>query len=59
MNIVCVFVNRLGKRLISVPCDKSVDARVIAQLYLIYVYKYYRPATTVVSDRGPQFISVF
>jgi hypothetical protein len=53
MNIVYVFVDRLGKRLISVPCDKLVDTRVIAQLYLTHVYKYYGPATTVVSDRGP------
>jgi transposase InsO family protein len=59
MNIVYVFVDRLGKRPISVPCNKSVDAKVMAQLYLTYVYKYYRPATTVVSNRGPQFISAF
>lgn len=59
MNMVCVFVDRLGKRPISVPCDRSVDARVMAQLYLVHVHKYYRPATTIVSDRGPQFISAF
>jgi RNase H-like domain found in reverse transcriptase/Integrase zinc binding domain len=53
MNMVCVFVDRLGKRPISIPCNKSVDARTLAQLYLVYVYKYYGPATTVVSDRGP------
>jgi hypothetical protein len=59
MNIVCVFVDWLGKRLILIPCNKLVDARVLAQLYLIHVYKYYRPATTIVSDRGLQFISAF
>jgi transposase InsO family protein len=59
MNMVCVFVDRLGKRPISVPCRKSVDARVMAQLYMIHVHKYYGPATTIVSDRGPQFISAF
>ena len=30
MNMVCVFVDRLGKRLISVPYDRSVDARLMA-----------------------------
>ena len=30
MSIVCVFVDRLGKRLISVPCNKTVDAQVMA-----------------------------
>jgi hypothetical protein len=59
MNMVCVFVDRLGKRPVSVPCDKLVDAQVMAQLYLVYVHKYYGPPTTIVSDRGPQFISAF
>ncbi len=59
MSIVCVFVDRLGKRPISVPCNKTVDARVMAQLYLVHVHKHYGPATTIVSDRGPQFISAF
>jgi hypothetical protein len=59
MNIVCVFVDRLGKQPISVPCNKSVDTKVMAQLYLTYVYKYYRPVTTVISDCSPQFISAF
>ena len=59
MNMVCVFVDRLGKRPVSIPCNKSVDARVLAQLYLIYIHKYYGPATTIVSDRGPQFVSAF
>ncbi len=53
MSMVCVFVDRLGKRPISVPCNKTVDARVMAQLYLVHVYKHYGPTTTIVSDRGP------
>jgi hypothetical protein len=58
-NMVCVFVDRLGKRPISIPCNKAVDAKVLAQLYLVHVHRYYGPATTIVSDRGPQFISAF
>jgi hypothetical protein len=58
-NMVCVFVDRLGKRPISIPCNKEVDARALAQLYLVHVHRYYGPATTIVSDRGPQFISAF
>jgi hypothetical protein len=53
MNMVCVFVDRLGKRPISIPCNKEVDARVLAQLYLVYIYRYYGPTITIVSDRGP------
>jgi hypothetical protein len=58
-NMMCVFVDRLGKRLISIPCNKAVDAKVLAQLYLVYIYRYYRPVTTIVSDHGLQFISTF
>jgi predicted aspartyl protease len=59
MNMVCVFIDRLSKRPISIPCNKAVDARTMAQLYLVHVHKYYGPATTIVSDRGPQFVSAF
>ena len=59
IDIVCVFVDRLGKRPISIPCCKSVDARTLAQLYLVHIHKYYSPATTVVLDCGQQFVSAF
>ena len=59
INIVYVFINKLGKRFISIFCKKTVDARTIAQLYLVHVYKYYGLATTIVSDRELQFVSAF
>jgi hypothetical protein len=58
-NAIAVFVNRFGKRPISVLCYRTIDAQELARLYIIYVHKYYRPATTIVSDRGPQFVSAF
>jgi hypothetical protein len=56
---IAVFVDRFGKRPISIPCYSTIDAPELARLYLIHVHKYYGPATTVVSDRGPQFVSAF
>jgi hypothetical protein len=56
---VCIFIDRLRKRPISIPYNKAVDAKVLAQLYLVYIYRYYRLATIIVLDRGLQFISVF
>jgi hypothetical protein len=56
---ITVFVDRFGKRPISIPCYSTIDARELARLYIVYVYKYYGPATTIVSDRGPQFVSAF
>jgi hypothetical protein len=58
-DMIAVFVDRLGKRPISIPCYRTIDAPELARLYVIHVYKYYGPATTVVSDRGPQFVSAF
>ena len=58
-NTIAVFVDQLGKRPISVPCHSTIDAPELAWLYLIYIYKYYRPATMIISDHGPQFISAF
>jgi hypothetical protein len=51
--MITVFIDRLGKRLISIPCYRTVDAPELTRLYVIHVYKYYGPATTIVSDRGP------
>jgi hypothetical protein len=59
MNMVCVFMDRLRKRPISIPYNKEVDIPALAQLYLVHVHRYYGPATTIVSDCRPQFISAF
>jgi len=56
---IAVFVDRLGKQPISVLYYCTIDAPELTQLYIIYVYKYYRPATTIVLDCRPQFISAF
>ena len=56
---IAVFVDRLGKRPISIPCHSTIDTPGLAQLYLIYVYKYYGPATTIVLDHSLQFVSAF
>ncbi|KAI0992850.1 hypothetical protein K3495_g15334 [Podosphaera aphanis] len=56
---VLVFVDRLSKQCISVPCAKSIDSRDMAKLYVYHIYRYFGPPITMTSDRGPQFISSF
>jgi hypothetical protein len=56
---VLVFVDRLTKRPISIPCHKDIDAKGTARLFLIYVYRHKGAPMTIVSDRGSQFISDF
>src|SRR5450432_3783953 len=46
-NTIAVFVDRFGKRPISIPCYRTINAPELARLYIIYVYKYYGPATTI------------
>jgi len=58
-DMLIVFVCRLGKRSISIPCYKNTDAKETARIYLDRVWRYYGPAETIVSDRGPQFVSEF
>lgn len=58
-DMLIVFICRLGKRSISIPCYKNTDAKETARIYLDRVWRYYGPAETIVSDRGPQFVSEF
>ena len=56
---VMILVDRFGKRPISLPCKKNIDAKGAARLYIEYPFRIYGPPDTIVSDRGPQFISAF
>ena len=56
---VFVNVDRLGKRVISIPCDKTITVEGVARLYITHIYWIYRPLDTIVSDWGPQFILAF
>ena len=52
-NSILVVVNRLGKRPISVLYYKTTIARELATLFIKYIWRYYGPLDTIVSDRGP------
>jgi predicted aspartyl protease len=54
-----VVIDRLSKQSTSIPCFKTTTARDMAQLYITHVYRYRGAPQTIVSDRGPQFISDF
>ena len=57
----CIYmvVDRLSKQAISMPCYKTVTAEDMAKLYIANVFRYYGMPRTIISDRGPQFISKF
>jgi transposase InsO family protein len=54
-----VFIDRLSKGAVSIPCHKTVDAREMAQLFIQWVYRFGHTPESIVSDRGPQFVSSF
>ena len=56
---VFVVIDRLSKQPISVPCLKTVTAQDMAKIFIRTVYRYYGAPETIVSDRGPQFVSAF
>ena len=58
-NNVFVVIDRLSKQAISIPCHKSLDATEMAKLYTYHVYRYFGAPESIVSNRGPQFISRF
>ena len=52
-NIIAIFVNRLGKRPITILVRDTVTAKELAPLFLTYVIYYVGIPKTIVSDRGP------
>jgi transposase InsO family protein len=58
-NNVFVVIDRFGKRAFSLPCKDTATARDAARLYFVHIWRVYGTPETVVSDRGPQFISAF
>ena len=56
---VFVVIDRLSKQPISTPCFKTTTAEDMARMFIDRVYRYYGPPQTIVSDRGPQFVSRF
>jgi transposase InsO family protein len=56
---VFVIVDRFSKIPISVLCHKNIDARGLARLWVKHAYPRTGPPDSIVSDRGPQFVSEF
>ena len=56
---ILVVVDRLGKRPYSIPCYKKATAEDLARLFILYIWRTHGAPDSIVSDRGPQFISSF
>ena len=49
-NSIAVFIDRLGKEAVSIPCTKEVTAKDLAELFYIHVYRHHNVPESVVSD---------
>jgi transposase InsO family protein len=56
---ILVFMDRLSKESVTIPCHKTTDARGMATLFVQWIYRFGHTPETIVSDRGPQFVSSF
>jgi transposase InsO family protein len=59
MDSVLVIVDRFTKLAHFVPCSKSITAEGTVDLFVDRVLRYHGLPDTIVSDRGPQFVSKF
>ena len=58
-NAILVVIDRLGKDSVTIPCHKTIDARGLAILFIMWIYRFGHTPETIILDRGPQFISSF
>lgn len=56
---VIVIVDRFSKRTISISCHKTITAAQAARLFVDHTLRWAGCPESIVSDRGPQFISEF
>jgi hypothetical protein len=52
-NIITLFVDRLGKRLITIPVHDTIITKQLAPLFLLYVVRYIGIPNIIVSNRSP------
>jgi hypothetical protein len=57
--MIVIFIDRLSKRPITILVRDTITARELAPLFLEHVVRHVRVPETIVSDRGPQFVSNF
>lgn len=56
---ILVFVDRFSKYVLCIPTTQALDAKGFAKLFINHVVAFHGMPDEVVSDRGPQFTSLF
>ena|SRR5437868_1963026 len=58
-NAILLVVDRLTKMAHFIPCRNSCSTEDVVLLYCDFVWKLYAHPESIVSDRGPTFVSAF
>ena len=58
-SLLVVVDHGLSKGVILTPCNKTIDAKGVAELFFKHVFPRFGLHNTLISDRGPQFASAF
>jgi hypothetical protein len=56
---ILVIMDRLGKQLFSLLTHKICTAANLAELYYTFLWRIFGTFETIISDRGPQFVTEF
>jgi transposase InsO family protein len=56
---ILVFIDRLSKSAVTIPCHQDIDARGTAKLFIRWIYRFGHTPESIISDRGAQFVSSF
>lgn len=49
---ILVFIDRLSKSSVTIPCHKTTDARKIVQLFIEWIYRFRHTPESIISNRG-------
>jgi hypothetical protein len=52
-NNVLMVIDRLSKESVFIPCYKTTIAKKMAFLFIYYIWRYFGPSDSIISDREP------
>ena len=58
-SLVVMVDHGLSKGVILTPCNKTIDAEGVAELFFKHIFLCFSLHDALISDRGPQFTSAF
>ena len=56
---ICVIKDRLTKQAHFIACNKTITAEQLAELFIAQIFRLHGCPKSLLSDRGPQFVSAF